>query len=171
MLIRRESPADIEAIRRVLTSAFASDDPQSLPVEVSLVDGLRASNAWLPQLSLVALVQDRVVGHVVCSRADIDGVAALALGPVAVLVEHQGTGIGSALMHAVLGAADALDERVVVLLGHLDYYPRFGFRAASEYGITPPVKEWGAHFQARPLSAYDGSIGGQFTYPEPFNDL
>lgn len=171
MLIRREGPADVEAIRQVLTSAFASDDPQTVPVEVGLVDGLRASDAWLPQLSLVALVEERVVGHVICTRADVDGIAALALGPVGVPVEHQGAGIGSALMHAVLGAADALDERVVVLLGHVEYYPRFGFRPASEYGIAPPVKEWGAHFQARPLSCYDGSIRGQFNYAQPFNEL
>ncbi len=74
-------------------------------------------------------------------------------------------------MHAVLGAADALGEPVVVLLGHTDYYPRFGFRPAAELGIEPPVAEWGAHFQARPLSAYDPGLRGPFRYAAPFDDL
>jgi putative acetyltransferase len=74
-------------------------------------------------------------------------------------------------MHAVLAAADALNEPVVVLLGHTDYYPRFGFHPATSFGITPPVPEWGAHFQARPLSTYDKTIQGPFAYAEPFNAL
>ena len=97
---------------------------------------------------------------------------ALGLGPLGVLPAWQGRRVGSALMYAVLGAADALDESLVVLLGHADYYPRFGFRPAIEYGVTPPVAEWRpAHFQARPLTAYRPSIRGEFTYPEPFNEV
>jgi putative acetyltransferase len=74
-------------------------------------------------------------------------------------------------MHAILGAADALDEPVVVLLGHTDYYPRFGFEPASSYGIEPPDTAWGEHFQARPLSTYDTSMRGAFAYAQPFNEL
>ncbi|MCT2588041.1 N-acetyltransferase [Actinophytocola sp. S1-96] len=112
-----------------------------------------------------------VVGHVVCTRAMVGGVPVLGLGPLGVLPEWQRAGVGSALMHAVLGAADALDEPVVVLLGHTGYYPRFGFRPAVELGIVPPVAEWVAHFQARPLSAYRSAIRGDFTYAAPFRDL
>jgi putative acetyltransferase len=74
-------------------------------------------------------------------------------------------------MHAVLGAADALDEGVVVLLGHPDYYPRFGFRPAAELGIEPEVPEWASHFQARPLAAYHPRLRGVFRYAAPFGEL
>jgi putative acetyltransferase len=72
-------------------------------------------------------------------------------------------------MHAVLGAADALGEPLVALLGSTGYYQKFGFRPASEYGIAPAHPEWGEHFQVRPLAAYDQAVRGQFAYPEPFD--
>ncbi|MEV1290088.1 N-acetyltransferase [Micromonospora sp. NPDC049679] len=173
MLIRRETPADIEAIRTVHAAAFAdADSPDRLPSEVGLVDALRDSDAWLPALSFVATAADgELVGHVVCTRGRVGSHAALGLGPLGVHPAAQRRGVGTALMHAVLGAADALGEPLVVLLGHTDYYPRFGFRPALEYGVTPPEPRWGAHFQARPLTAYDPSIRGEFAYAQPFNDL
>ncbi len=57
---------------------------------------------------------------------------------------------------------------IVVLLGHVDYYPRFGFRPAAELGITPPDPQWGKHFMARPLSTYDPTLRGPFAYAKPF---
>ena len=169
MLIRRERAEDVDAIAEVHSAAFAgATDP---PVEVGLVTALRADDGWLPALSLVAVEDDRVVGHVVCTRAHIAGTPALGLGPLGVLPSLQKSGVGSALMHAVLGAADALGEQVVVLLGHTDYYPRFGFEPAARLGIEAPDPAWGAHFQARPLSTYDSSVRGPFVYARPFSKL
>lgn len=165
VLIRREVPEDVAAIDAVHRAAFDGE------VEAKLVTALRADAGWLPALSLVAVVDDAVVGHVVCTRATVDEVPALGLGPLGVLPERQRTGVGEALMHAVLGAADALDEPVVVLLGHTDYYPRFGFRPAVALGIVPPVADWGPHFQVRTLSAYRPAIRGSFTYATPFQEL
>jgi putative acetyltransferase len=71
----------------------------------------------------------------------------------------------------VLAAADALDEPLVVLLGHPDYYPRFGFRPAADLGIEPEVSEWAPAFQARMLTQYQPDLTGRFRYAEPFNDL
>lgn len=169
LVIRRERAADREAVNEVVAAAFAhpGGDP---PVEVGLVNALRASDAWIPRLSLVAET-DRLVGHVVCSRAHVDDDEVLALGPLAVHPDGQRAGIGSALMHAVLGAADALDEPLVALLGHREYYPRFGFRPGTELGVRPPVPGWGDHFQVRPLESYRESIRGDFTYAQPFRDL
>jgi putative acetyltransferase len=165
VLIRRERQDDIATIAGIHAAAFAGE------VEKDLVTALRASDAWLPALSLVAETGGRVVGHVVCTRAHIADTPALGLGPLGVRPSHQKSGVGSALMHAVLAAADALDEPAVVLLGHTDYYPRFGFEPATRYGIDPPVAEWGAHFQVRPLSTYDNTIRGPFAYAPPFNEL
>jgi putative acetyltransferase len=165
VLIRRERPDDIAAITEVHAAAFDTE------MEANLVTALRASDAWLPALSLVAEDHGRVIGHVVCTRAHIADVPALGLGPLGIRPAHQKSGVGSALMHAVLGAADALDEPIVVLLGHTDYYPRFGFEPASRYGIEPPVASWGEHFQARPLSTYDSAVRGPFAYAQPFNEL
>jgi putative acetyltransferase len=74
-------------------------------------------------------------------------------------------------MHAVLGAADALNEPLVALLGSTGYYAKFGFRPAGEYEITPRHPEWKEHFQVRGLTAYDPAVRGQFAYPEPFDRL
>jgi putative acetyltransferase len=165
VLIRRERPRDVDAITEVHLAAFDT------AVEAGLVTALRATDAWLPALSLVAVDGDEVVGHVVCTRATIAGTPALGLGPLGVRAARQKSGVGSALMHAVLGAADALGEPVVVLLGHTGYYPRFGFEPASRHGIEPPEPRWGDHFQVRTLSTWDPSVRGPFSYAAPFTDL
>ncbi len=173
MLIRREEPSDVDAVREVHAEAFAT--PETLhrtPVEVGLVDALRASDAWIPRLSFVATdPAGLVIGHVVCSRARVGGTPALGLGPLGVRVAWQRRGVGSSLMHTIIGAADALDEPVIVLLGHTTYYPRFGFRPALDYGITAPVAQWGAHFQCRTLNAFTPAVRGEFAYATPFAEL
>jgi putative acetyltransferase len=85
---------------------------------------------------LVAEFADEVVGHVVCSRGDIDGRQALGLGPLGVVPDCQRRGVGHALMHGVLAAADALDEPRVLVLGDPDYYARFGFTLAAPLGCA-----------------------------------
>ena len=167
MLIRREAAADVPAIRAVHAAAFADSEHQD-PAEVGLVDALRAGDAWIPGLALVAHFDGELAGHVVCTRAHVGEVPVLALGPIGVAPHVQRRGVGSALMHAVLGAADALGEPVVGLLGHLDYYPRFGFVPGDQCGITSPVPDWSAHFQVRPLTAHDPALRGEFRYAEPF---
>nr|MDT0659253.1 N-acetyltransferase [Micromonospora sp. DSM 115978] len=170
MLIQRETSTHAAAIRAVTMAAFARPgQPQQTPVEATLVDELRASDAWLPMLSLVAVDSAGVVGHVLGSRARVDSAPVIAVGPLSVHPDHQRRGVGKALMHAVLGAADALDEPLVVLLGDPRYYSRFGFRLAEEYGIVPPVPEWRPAFQARVLTAFTPALRGQFAYAEPFD--
>ncbi|HEX4704532.1 MAG TPA: N-acetyltransferase [Pseudonocardiaceae bacterium] len=170
MLIRRETPADVPGIGDTVRRAFAQPDgPAQALDHGDLVDVLRAGDAWLPALSMVAEEPDGIVGHVVCTRASVGGEPVLILGPLAVVPEQQRTGVGSALVHAVLGAADALDEPLVALLGSPVYYGRFGFRDAAEFGISPRVAAWLPYFQVRPLAAYRSSLRGEFHYAVAFD--
>lgn len=189
MLIRREQPADIPAIARVHRSAFAAvhgtvgaataakgdtvhaDPAGPEPVEVGLIERLRRDPGWIATLSLVAVEFDDVVGHVCLTRAAVGPFPALALGPLGVRADHQRAGVGSALMHAAIGAADALDEPLIGLLGSLEYYPRFGFVPSARLRITPDEPSWVSHFQVRPLTAFEPQIAGEFHYAEPFYEL
>jgi putative acetyltransferase len=175
VLIRRECRGDVEAIDSVTAAAFR-DAPHSAPPvepggdpgEVTLLSWLRGDPAWIPVLSLVAVENGLVVGHVVCTRAQVDDQPALGLGPLSVLPGRQRAGIGSALMHAVLGAADALDERLVGLVGEPTYYRRFGFVSAQSTGVTAPQPAWGDYFQVRRLTRSAGETG-RFRYAAPFD--
>jgi putative acetyltransferase len=172
VLIRRETTRDIDAIHAVTAAAFArtGQAPDETPAEAKLVDELRASPAWLPTLSLVAVTPgDEVIGHVLCTRGHAGQDPVLALGPLTVRPDSQRRGVGTALMHAILGAADALGESSVALLGDPAYYGRFGFQPSARYHVTPPKPEWQPHFQVRVLSSYQPSIRGAFAYPEPFD--
>lgn len=133
-ITRCETAADIAAVREVNQRAFGRD------LEPDLVEAIRNDPAaWLPQLSLVAVAGDSggavVVGHILFSRVHIGSVPVASLGPLAVLPEYQKLGVGGELIRAGLTAARAAGERLVVLLGHADYYPRFGFRPATEFDI------------------------------------
>ena len=136
-----------------------------------LLVALVAAGDVVDPLSFVALVEERPVGHVLASRASVARREVVALGPVGVLPAYQGLGVGSALMHAVLGAADALDLPLVGLLGSRAYYRRFGFRPAALLGIEPPDVSWGDAFQVRTLTAYEPRIVGRFAYAPAFDSL
>ncbi|MDX2603917.1 N-acetyltransferase [Streptomyces caniscabiei] len=130
---RPETSADRAGVYGVNAAAFETD------AEARLVDALREDpGAWLPDLSYVAEAPDgTVAAYALITRCHVDEVPALALAPVAVLPGHQRQGAGAAVVRAVLEAARARGERLVLVLGHPAYYPRFGFVRASEYGIRP----------------------------------
>lgn len=171
MLIRRETERDVDVVRAITTAAFAQGrPPRQVVPEARLIDELRASPAWIPALSLVAVTPaGEPIGHVLGTRGHIGQDSVLALGPLAVRPDRQRRGVGSALMHAVLGAADALEEPLAALLGDPAYYHRFGFELSTVYQITPPRPQWQPHFQVRVLSGYQPRLRGTFTYPEPFD--
>lgn len=167
--IRRERPDDESEVRAVHVAAFAKGGSE--PVEARLLDALRGCDGWLPELSWVAEVDGRVVGHNVCTRGFVGEVACVGLGPIGVLPDRQLDGIGSQLMLAMIGAADATGTPLIALLGAPDYYRRFGFVASTELGIQAPDPAWGPFFQVRPLSGWRADIVGPFRYATPFDDL
>jgi putative acetyltransferase len=130
LTIRPERPEDAAAVGAVHRAAFPTD------AEARLVDRLRANGK--ARAALVAEVDGEVVGHVVFSPVSVGGVHAggLGLAPVAVRPGHQRRGVGSALIREGLAVCRREGCPFVVLLGHPDYYPRFGFRRAGEVGLS-----------------------------------
>lgn len=172
MLVRRYEPTDREDVRRVHAAAFHPPcGTGAASAEVALVDELIDAGDVIGQLSLVAVRDGTIVGHVACSQATVGKHAVAGLGPIGVLPAYQGRGVGQALMHAVLAAADALEVPLVALLGSPDYYSRFGFVPAATLGIEAPNPTWGDHFQARALTAYDSRLRGRFRYASAFDAL
>jgi predicted N-acetyltransferase YhbS len=168
--LRTEAPADAPAIRAVTDAAFAPSTDEG-----RIVDTLRDDpDAWVPELSVVA-VDDvgAIVGHVVTSRGTLHGPGGevrpiLGLGPISVAPERQGQGIGGALMRESIARATMTGWPVIVLLGHADYYPRFGFEPARALGIEPP-RPWGdAHWMALRLPGWTPDVRGTMRYPEAF---
>jgi putative acetyltransferase len=168
VIVRRERPEDVPAVRAVVAAAFDGSGGM-IPVEVGLLDRLRGDVGWLPRFSLVADDDGEVLGHVVATRGDVGDRPALGIGPVAVRPDRQGRGIGTALMLALLGAAEARDEELVVLLGEPAFYGRFGFAPAAELGVVAPDPAWGPYFQARTFTPT--APRGAFRYAAPFAEL
>jgi putative acetyltransferase len=160
--IRPETDADHEAIGTVNEQAFGE------PIEATLVETIRATERFVPDLSLVAELEGEIVGHVMLSYVDIEPRSrrVLQLGPIAVLPSHQRRGIGSALMEEGLRLAEARGEPLVLIEGDPRYYERFGFKRADESGIEPPEGAHGPqYFMMRPLAAYDPALRGRAVYP------
>lgn len=129
MHVRSEEQADRQAVRELLLAAFPS------PAEADVVEALRERAA--PLVSLVAQEGDAIVGHIVFSPVTLPYVAPslMGLGPMAVFPSRQCCGIGSALVLAGLGRLRRMGVAAVVVLGHPDYYPRFGFAPAARFGL------------------------------------
>ena len=135
VVIRAEQPRDQAGIRAVNTAAF----PTAL--EADIVDALRKQAA--PFLSLVAVAGDQVIGHILFTPVGVGAAPpshrVMGLAPMAVAPQWQRQGLGGALVRAGLRACRNLDTGIVVVLGHPDYYPRFGFRSAGEFGLQFPA--------------------------------
>ena len=131
LIIRQEASADAAAIRYVNEQAFGQTE------EANLVEALRRKGAFT--LSLVALLADQVVGHILFTPVKIESAdssfEALGLGPMAVLPAYQRKGIGSRLVQAGLEECRRVGHQVVVVVEHPEYYPRFGFLPAKRFGI------------------------------------
>jgi putative acetyltransferase len=175
VIVREQQADDYESIRHVYAEAFRQprfrrpQNPGSVPPEVTLFEALWEAGDVIPELSFTALNEVGAVGHVTASRATVATDSVVAVGPIGVLPEYQGLGIGSALMDALLTAADAADVPMIVLLGSPQYYSRFGFRPAQELGVISPEPRWGEAFQARPLTAYTPAVAGRFQYASAFS--
>jgi putative acetyltransferase len=166
--IRLERPGEEDAIDRIQCAAFPTD------AEARLVRALRARAR--PQLSLVAIRDGSIAGHVFFSPVTIEGAApappAAGLGPLAVAPEAQARGVGSALVRAGLERCPALGWRAVFLLGAPAYYGRFGFTLAADHGLHYESEAFDAGFQMLELEP-DALAGcrGWVRYHDAFSEL
>lgn len=167
-LIRPESPEDFPAIRTVQVAAFSEDRV------ADGVDRIRESWIYRPALSLVAVSDGVVVGHVMITGCTVTGEAGerevAMLTPLGVLPEHQRRGIGSALVRAALAGAEQAGEPFVVLEGSPVYYGPLGFVASRDHGIEMQLPDWAPPEagQVHLLPAYDpadATLRGAISYP------
>jgi putative acetyltransferase len=170
MTIRVELPSDAAGIRHIHELAFGRE------AEANLVDAIRRSPGYVPELSLVAEQEGLLVGHIMFSIIQVEGdnhaTDTLALAPLAVLPTHQRQGVGSRLTEEGITLARSRGFRSVVVLGHPSYYPRFGFLPAEQFGILPPWGEPTPALMVLPL-VYGGLDGVQGTvrYPPAFSEV
>jgi putative acetyltransferase len=159
ILIRAETFQDHQSIRRVNEFAFVRRN------EADLVDALRANAR--PYVSLVAVVDEQIIGHIFFSPVSLESDAELEAGaftvmglaPLAVLPEHQNRGIGSELVREGLRECLCIGEEIVVVLGHPKYYPRFGFVPASSKGLRSEYDVPDEVFMVAELS--EGALNGR----------
>ena len=172
--IRQEKPEDFNAVHKLIENAFQ-------PLEFSdhkehfLVERLRKSKVFIPELSLVAELENKILGHILLTKLKIkndqDEFDSLALAPVSVLPEYQGKGIGGLLIREAHKKARELGYRSIVLLGHEKYYPKFGYKRADTFGIELPFDVPKEHCMAIELIENGlGGVKGIVEYPKEFNE-
>ena len=154
MIIRVEQPEDVEEIRQINRKAFGAE------AEANLVDALRISG--IPCISLVAEEGNSLIGHILFSPVTLDGdtagVALTGLAPMAVLPDWQNKGVGSMLVEEGLRFCRQAGYAAVVVLGHPEFYPRFGFVPSEYFGITCEYDVPAEAFMM--LELHDGALEG-----------
>ncbi|MEH1787354.1 MAG: N-acetyltransferase [Nostoc sp.] len=166
--IRCETLADYTRIAEVNTLAFGQEN------EAKLVEEIRRSDRYISEFSLVAEVENVVVGHILFSYIDLVGeetLKALGLAPLAVHPRFQRQGIGSALIKAGLEIAEAKGETIIIVLGHPEFYTRFGFQPSVVYEIESPFPVPEDVFMVKPLQSYHQRYKGKVVYPSAFHGV
>lgn len=170
MNIRTESSSDFDQVYELHLQAFEQID------EPELVDKLRLSDRFIPELSIVAEEGDQIIGHILFTKVFIQSAGinkeALALAPMAVLPEYQFQGIGGKLIDFGKEVAKSLGFESVCVLGHNHYYPRFGFVPAAPFNIKSPWNVPDELFMVLELKK-DAlmQVHGLINYAEPFMEL
>ncbi|MGY5238756.1 GNAT family N-acetyltransferase [Clostridium tertium] len=141
IIIRQEVNKDYKEVENVIEESFKSAEFTDND-EHNLVKRLRNSNEFIKELSLLAEINNKIVGHILLTKALIKSenkdVETLALAPLAVLPNHQKNGIGKKLVNEAIEKSKELGYKSIVVLGHEHYYLKFGFKKASNYGIKAP---------------------------------
>lgn len=167
LIVRQENKHDYEEVYNVLKTAFETAE-HSDGNEQDLVVDLRKSDNFIPELSLVAVKDDKIVGYILFTKIKIGKYEELALAPLGVLPEYQRQGIGSALIKQGHKIAKKLGYHYSIVLGSDKYYPRFGYIPAKEYGILAPFDVPDENFMAIKLNDTNEIIKGTVKYAKEF---
>ncbi|NYT00929.1 MAG: N-acetyltransferase [Methanocellales archaeon] len=167
--IRKEEKKDYKKVYEVNCFAFQQE------YESKLIEKIRKGKNFIPELSLVAEIDDEIVGHILFSRIEIVGDSvfdSLALAPMAVIPEFQKQGIGSKLIKKGIEKAKELGFDSIIVLGHKEYYPKFGFQKASKWNIKCPFEVHEEAFMAIELTekAFEDKAG-TVKYPDEFMEV
>ena len=173
-MIRQEKKTDFKAVFDLIEKAFKTEK-FSDHREQFLVERLRKSNSFIPELSMVAEIENKIVGHILLTKLKIKNdqteFDSLALAPVSVLPEYQGNGIGGTLIEQAHQTAKELGYQSIVLLGHEKYYPRFGYEQADKYGIELPFDVPKENCMVIELTKKGlNGVLGMVEYPKEFNE-
>lgn len=168
IVIREENNKDFNEVYEVIKLAFMNAEHTDHN-EHNLVNKLRGSEAFVKELSLVAEDNDKIVGHIILTKIKIGNSESLALAPLAVLPSYQKNGIGSKLIIESHKRAKELGYSSVIVLGHSEYYPRFGYEPASKWEIKAPFEVPDENFMAIEL-VKDGleDVSGIVNYAKEF---
>lgn len=170
--IRQEIRDDYKEVFQLLKEAFAADQ-YSDHKEQYLVDRLRKSSHFIPELSLVAKVNEKIIGYILMTQAGIENKDSmhptLALAPIAVHPDYQNQGIGKRLINYAHAKAIFLGHESIVLIGHQNYYPKFGYQLAMKFGVRFPfdVPEINRFVLELKKGALEG-ISGDIVYAREF---
>ena len=165
--IRQENENDYTQVYTVVKKAFETAENCD-GNEHNLVVTLRNSDSFIPELSLVAIKDNKIVGHILFTKVKIGNYEELALAPLAVLPEYQKQGIGSQLIEEGHKIAKKLGYHYSIVLGSEKYYPKFGYIPAINYGIMPPFQVENENFMAIKLNETDKEIKGVVKYAKEF---
>lgn len=165
--IRQENKEDYEEIYNLVKIAFETAE-HSDGNEQDLVVALRDSNNFIPQLSLVAVQDNKIVGYILFTKIKIGKYEELTLAPLAILPEYQRQGIGKQLIEKGHQIAKKLGYHYSVVLGSQTYYPKSGYVPAIEHGIKAPFEVPNENFMAIKLNHTDKEIIGIVEYAKEF---
>ena len=165
--IRQESQKDYKEVYMAVKTAFETAE-HSDGNEQDLVVALRNSDSFIPELSLVAVKEDKIVGYILFTKIKIENHEEIALAPLAVLPEYQKQGIGSMLIEQGHKIAKKLEYHYSIVLGSENYYPKFGYIPAIQYGIQAPFDVADENFMAVKLNDADIEIKGVVQYAKEF---
>lgn len=167
MLIRTEKGGDYHEVYALIQGAFAKAE-HSDGTEQDLVVALRKGEAFVPELSLVAENEGKILGHIMFTVGNINDRPILVLAPLSVLPGYQKQGIGTALINKGHQIAKKLGYQYAVVLGSEKYYPRLGYLPAAQFGIKAPFAVTPENFMAIKLQENPEPIQGMLKYPEEF---
>ena len=166
--IRQENKKDYAEVYSVIKTAFMTAE-HSDGNEQDLVIRLRKDTNFIPELSLVAVYDDKIVGYIMFTKIKIGEYEELALAPLAVLPENQKQGIGKKLIKEGHKIAKKLGYHYSIVLASEKYYPKLGYVPASQYGIKAPFEVSNKNFMAIKLNDFDQKIVGTVEYAKEFN--